>query len=74
MMPEPRGGERFTADTIVTDAMRMHPKARWVFEAWHLGACSGCGSATTETLEELAECYDLSLEKLLADLNGLFPS
>jgi hybrid cluster-associated redox disulfide protein len=74
MTPESRVGERVTADTIVADAMRMHPKARWVFEAWHLGACSGCGSATTETMEELAECYGLPLEKLLADLNGLFPS
>ncbi|HUR79588.1 MAG TPA: disulfide oxidoreductase [Thermoanaerobaculia bacterium] len=61
----------FTPETIVADALAQHPKVRWVFAAYHLGHCSGCGRAVEETLSEVAEGYRISLEELLRDLNSL---
>ncbi len=61
----------FRGQTIVADALAMHPKARWVFAAYHLGGCNACNLAHEETLEQVAEGYQISLERLLADLNGL---
>ena len=64
----------FRSQTIVADALAMHPKARWVFAAYHLGGCNACNLANEETLEQVAEGYQISLEGLLADLNGLVES
>jgi hybrid cluster-associated redox disulfide protein len=61
----------FTAETIVADALEKHPKARWVFAAYHLSGCAGCGMATEETLEQLAEGYRIPLQDFLRDLNGV---
>ena len=61
----------FRSQTIVADALAMHPTARWVFAAYHLGGCNACNLAHEETLEQVAEGYRISLEGLLADLNGL---
>jgi hybrid cluster-associated redox disulfide protein len=62
----------FGAETIVAEALEMHPKARWVFAAYHLSGCSGCGLADEETLAEVADGYGIELDALLADLNSLF--
>ena len=64
----------FRSQTIVADALAMHPKARWVFAAYHLGGCNACNLAQEETLEQVALGYQISLERLLADLNGLVES
>jgi hybrid cluster-associated redox disulfide protein len=61
----------FHAGMIVDEALRLHPKARWVFAAWHLGGCNGCERSPTETLEEVAEGYRIPLDELLRDLNSL---
>lgn len=61
----------FQPDTVVAEALAMHPKARWVFAAWHLGGCNGCERSSGETLAEVAEGYRIPLEKLLGDLNAL---
>ena len=61
----------FESATIVADALAMHPKARWVFAAYHVGGCNGCTLASEETLEELARGYGLPLDGLLRDLNSL---
>jgi hybrid cluster-associated redox disulfide protein len=61
----------FQSHTVVADALAMHPKARWVFAAYHLGGCNGCNLAQEETLAQVAEGYRISLEKLLEDLNSL---
>jgi hybrid cluster-associated redox disulfide protein len=61
----------FTPDTIVADALDKHPKARWVFAAYHLGGCAGCGRSGEETLGEVAEGYRIPLEDFLRDLNGV---
>lgn len=64
----------FARETIVADALAMHPKVRWVFAAYHLGGCNTCNLAHEETLEQLAEGYRISLEDLLRDLNSLTAS
>jgi hybrid cluster-associated redox disulfide protein len=61
----------FAPETIVADALQMHPAARWVFAAYHIGGCNGCSNASTETLHEVAAGYGLPLESLLRDLNAL---
>jgi hybrid cluster-associated redox disulfide protein len=64
----------FEPETIVADALAMHPHARWVFAAYHIGGCNGCSSAANETLEEVASGYGLPLDALLRDLNTLLTS
>lgn len=64
-------GVRFVPDMTVADALQLHPKARWVFAAYHLNGCNGCREADRETLEQLASEYKLELTKLLADLNSV---
>ena len=64
----------FVAETTVQAALALHPDARWVFAAYHLGGCNACTSATAETLAEVAEGYGVSLERLLDDLNKLLSS
>lgn len=61
----------FAAETIVADALSRHPRARWVFAAYHIGGCNGCERASGETLEEVATGYGIPLDKLLRDLNSL---
>jgi hybrid cluster-associated redox disulfide protein len=63
---------RFRPDMTVDAAMALHPSTRWVFAAYHLSGCTNCSSSSAETLAEVAVGYQLSLERLLADLNGLF--
>ena len=55
----------------VDAALTMHPSARWVFAAYHIGGCNGCSRVDEETLLEVATGYQLPLEKFLADLNSL---
>lgn len=62
---------QFRSTTIVAEALALHPKARWVFAAYHIRGCSGCDQAGLETLEEMARGYGIPLDRLLADLNGL---
>ena len=62
---------RFRPATIVADALAIHPKARWVFAAYHIGGCSDCSQSSRETLEEVAGSYRIPLEGLLRDLNEL---
>ncbi|MBV8516791.1 MAG: disulfide oxidoreductase [Acidobacteria bacterium] len=62
---------RFDAQTIVRDALSLHPSARWVFAAYHLSGCRGCERSDHETLAELADGYRIPLERFLADLNSL---
>lgn len=64
----------FVAETTVQAALALHPEARWVFAAYHLGGCNACTSANAETLAEVAGGYGVSLERLLGDLNALLVS
>ena len=63
--------KKFEANMTVSDALALHPAARWVFAAYHLAGCTSCGASAEETLGEVAVGYQLSLEKLLSVLNGL---
>ena len=49
----------------------MHPAAQWVFASYRLSGCWNCESSPDETLAEVAAGYGFSLERFLADLNGL---
>jgi hybrid cluster-associated redox disulfide protein len=62
---------RFTPEMTVESALALHPKARWVFAAYHLGGCVTCGSASEETLTQVAKGYRLPLPRLIEDLNSL---
>jgi hybrid cluster-associated redox disulfide protein len=55
----------------VDAALALHPAARWVFAAYHIGGCDGCSAASDETLAEVAEGYRLDLQQLMSDLNSL---
>jgi hypothetical protein len=61
----------FSPETRVDEALLIHPKARWVFAAYHISGCNGCERASHETLAEVAKGYGLPLERLLGDLNSL---
>ncbi|HEX6176756.1 MAG TPA: disulfide oxidoreductase [Thermoanaerobaculia bacterium] len=65
---------KFEPETKVDEALSLHPAARWVFAAYHIGGCSHCASSSEETLAEVAEGYGLPLHKLLSDLNSLLAS
>lgn len=66
-----KAASQFQASMIVAEALELHPKARWVFAAYHIRGCSGCDQARLETLEEVAGGYGVPLERLLGDLNAL---
>jgi hybrid cluster-associated redox disulfide protein len=63
--------QQFTPVMTVDTALALHPAARWVFAAYHIGGCDGCSAAIDETLAEVAAGYHLDLERLLSDLNSL---
>ena len=65
---------RFAPGMTVGEAFAFHPSAKWVFASYHLGGCSSCAISNEETIEQVAEAYGLSLEKLLKDLNSLLAS
>ena len=62
---------RFVPEMTVDAALALHPSARWVFAAYHIGGCAQCAISTEETLAEVATGYELPLERMLADLNAL---
>jgi hybrid cluster-associated redox disulfide protein len=64
---------QFVPEMTVSEALALHPHARWVFAAYHIGGCTGCSAASEETLSEVAGGYGLPLEKLVGDLNALLP-
>ena len=66
--------KKFEANMTVSEALALHPSARWVFAEYQLSGCTACSSSMSETLSEVATGYELSLERLLADLNSLLPS
>jgi hybrid cluster-associated redox disulfide protein len=61
----------FVPQMTVGEALALHPSAKWVFAAYHIGGCSQCAMSDEETLEQVANGYRLPLEKLIGDLNSL---
>ncbi|MCS6983699.1 MAG: DUF1858 domain-containing protein [Leptospiraceae bacterium] len=64
--------KRFTPETTVGEALRMHPEVGLVLASYHLGGCSHCGINEYETLEQICWGYGVPLDALLASLNSLF--
>jgi hybrid cluster-associated redox disulfide protein len=63
--------EKFTLDMKVGEAMKMHPKAQFVFASYHLGGCSHCAISEHETIEQVCYGYGIPPEDLLESLNSL---
>ena len=60
---------RITKDMTVSEVLEKDDKYEAIFEKNFL-LCAGCPGAQMETIEQAAEGHGISLEKLLADLNG----
>lgn len=70
-MSETTTAQKFVGTMTVGDALRAHPRAKEMMASFHLGGCSACSMSEEETLEQVCEGYGVSLEKLMAALNGL---
>jgi hybrid cluster-associated redox disulfide protein len=64
--------KKFTLDMKVGEAMKLHPKAQFVFASYHLGGCSHCAISEHETIEQVCYGYGIPPEDLLESLNSLF--
>lgn len=64
--------KEFTLDMKVGEAMKLHPKAQFVFASYHLGGCSHCAISEHETIEQVCYGYGIPPEDLLESLNSLF--
>ncbi len=62
---------RFTADMPVAEAMQVHPRAREVFAAFHLGGCAHCHVSAFETIEQVCNAYGVDVALLLQVLEEL---
>ncbi|MGH9459542.1 MAG: DUF1858 domain-containing protein [Thermoanaerobaculia bacterium] len=70
-MPETTAPAPFTKEMTVSEAMRHHPVARWVFFSFNLSGCNACSISEDETLEQLSAKYGIPLERLLGELNAV---
>lgn len=62
---------KFKLDMTVGEAMKLHPKAQFVFASYHLGGCSHCAISEHETIEQVCYGYGIPPEELLDSLNSL---
>ncbi len=70
--PESTGEDRkFTPDMTVGEAMKLHPRAQFVFASYHLGGCSHCAISEHETIEQVCYGYGIPPDELLDSLNSL---
>jgi len=63
--------DEFRLDMTVGEAMKVHPKAQFVFASYHLGGCSHCAISEHETIEQVCYGYGIPPEDLLESLNAL---
>lgn len=70
-MEELQSTNPFKKEMTVSQAMKHHPVARWIFFSYNLTGCNSCSISEGETLEELSHKYGISLDALLDDLNGI---
>lgn len=59
---------KITKDTLISDALKINPKAAEILMGFGMG-CLGCPSSQMESLEQAAEIHGIDLEKLLEELN-----
>jgi hybrid cluster-associated redox disulfide protein len=57
-----------TGETLISDVLVSHPRAVEVFSRFGL-ACPGCFAASMETISAVASMHDVSIERLLMELN-----
>jgi len=62
--------KQVTKDMLLGDIMELKPNSGEVFLGFGLH-CFGCPMAAMETLEEVAELYEINMELLLKKLNEL---
>jgi len=67
----PGEARRFTPDMTVGEAMKLHPRAQFVFASYHLGGCSHCAISEHETIEQVCYGYGIPPDELLESLNSL---
>lgn len=58
----------FNKDTKIIDVLQQHPETAKVFERFGMG-CIGCMGMINETIESGAKMHQISIEKLLNELN-----
>lgn len=61
-------GDKITADSIISDIVRIYPQTVPVFRSFGMG-CLGCPSATGEAVSKAAEIHGLNVNEILAGLN-----
>ena len=61
---------RVTPDSLVSDILSRFPESVTIFERHGLG-CPTCLAAGMDTLNSVASMHDVSLDRLIADLESL---
>ena len=61
-------GDKITADSIISDIVRIYPQTVPVFRSFGMG-CLGCPSATGEEVRKGADIHGLDVNEILAGLN-----
>ena len=61
---------RIYTSMTVSEVLAHHPRTAEVFLK-HGMACVGCAIAPFETLADVADIYNLSIERLLAELTSI---
>jgi len=61
-------GDKITADSIISDIIRVYPQTVPVFRSFGMG-CLGCPSSTGEAVAKAAEIHGIDVDELLTALN-----
>ncbi len=64
----------FNTEMTVGEALRIHPRVREVFAAFHLGGCAHCSINQYETIGQVCAGYGVDPEMLLEVLESLMES
>lgn len=59
-----------TKDSKIIDVLRQYPDTAKVFERFGMG-CIGCMGMVNETIEDGAKMHNLTVEKLVNELNRM---
>lgn len=60
----------FTKEMLISEALKLHPKAVEIFFKYNLG-CVGCMVAAGESVEAGAKAHGVNPDDLINDLNTL---
>jgi hypothetical protein len=65
---------RFAPETTMLEAELIHPQAKELLAAFHVGGCNDCAAAPGDSLAQVCAARGLPVADLLANLNMLLPS